>query len=413
MEAVGEKNGEINIQDEVYNSVSTGYTQFAEGDLLFAKITPCMENGKIAIARDLRKGVGYGSTEFHVLRPRSDQVTVEYLWGVLTLDSFLKVAPAAFTGSAGQQRLPDYFLEELPVPIPSPEIQSEWVEELQTARESRRRKIESAEALLASIDNYVLKTLDLKIKQETTSLTFGTKFEEIQQRCDVPYHSPRFHKLRQRISNGKYKVRTIEEICAEKISAGFAAGRDKQVAGPEKGVPHIRPLNITPYGELTFEDSKYVPRDMVSSSQRLTYGEVLLNNTNSTEWVGKSTVFDVERECCCSNHITRLHLKEKLANPWFIAALLNSIRATGYFGILATNFVNQAGINTTTLRTVEIPLPDIEVQKAIAAEVNHRKDKAQRLRAESKKEWDQAKARFEGRIMGEPTLSQKEDYYEQ
>ena len=65
-------------QDRKYGEVRKGYTRFSEGDVLFAKITPCMENGKIAIAKGLTNGSGCGSTEFHVIRP-PDGLSNEYL----------------------------------------------------------------------------------------------------------------------------------------------------------------------------------------------------------------------------------------------------------------------------------------------------------------------------------------------
>jgi type I restriction enzyme S subunit len=72
MEAVSETSGTIeDMEEALVEEVSRGYTTFEEGDLIWAKITPCMQNGKSAVARSLKNGVGFGSTEFHVIRPRS------------------------------------------------------------------------------------------------------------------------------------------------------------------------------------------------------------------------------------------------------------------------------------------------------------------------------------------------------
>ena len=73
-------------QAVAFSQVATGYTRFAEGDVLWAKITPCMQNGKSGIAKGLIKDVGFGSTEFHVLRPNKKEVSPEYLWSLLSLD---------------------------------------------------------------------------------------------------------------------------------------------------------------------------------------------------------------------------------------------------------------------------------------------------------------------------------------
>lgn len=104
-------------QTRPYAEVKKGFTAFEDGDVLFAKITPCMQNGKAAIAENLQCGIGYGSTEFHVLRATHD-VTAEYLYALMRLQGFRNQAMSAFTGSAGQQRVPADFLKQFPLPIP-------------------------------------------------------------------------------------------------------------------------------------------------------------------------------------------------------------------------------------------------------------------------------------------------------
>ncbi|MDQ6644792.1 MAG: restriction endonuclease subunit S, partial [Chloroflexota bacterium] len=94
-----------------------GYTYFGENDVLLAKITPCMENGKCAIARHLKNGVGFGSTEFHVIRSGAE-VIPEWVHYFLKQESTRKEAERHMTGSAGQKRVPAAFLEELPIPLP-------------------------------------------------------------------------------------------------------------------------------------------------------------------------------------------------------------------------------------------------------------------------------------------------------
>lgn len=110
MEAVDDKDGRIYLQESTFGQVRKGYTVFKENDLLWAKITPCMQNGKSSVAYGLKNGVGFGSTEFHVLRVKDKNVSIEFLWNILRLDSFLKAAQGAFGGSAGQQRV--LFLRE-------------------------------------------------------------------------------------------------------------------------------------------------------------------------------------------------------------------------------------------------------------------------------------------------------------
>ena len=119
MQKVGQ-NGEFDASDmKEYSEVKKGFTYFQNGDVLFAKITPCMENGKGAIARNLQNGIGFGSTEFHVLRPKNSSVLSEWVYYLLSWSNFRKEAENNMTGSAGQKRVPKSFLENYDV-IPPP-----------------------------------------------------------------------------------------------------------------------------------------------------------------------------------------------------------------------------------------------------------------------------------------------------
>ena len=122
MHAVNEKLGTIERAElRPFQTVAKGYTYFEEGDILFAKITPCMQNGKHALACNLSDGIGFGTTEFHVLRP-APQVRAEWLLHYLRQHSVLEAAQRTFTGSVGLQRVPDSFLRDLEMPLPSLEV---------------------------------------------------------------------------------------------------------------------------------------------------------------------------------------------------------------------------------------------------------------------------------------------------
>jgi len=118
MKFVDDADGKVTESEErLFSEVKTGYTGFIENDILFAKITPCMENGKAAIAKNLVNNVGFGSTEFHIIRPLN--ISVDYIFHFIRRDNFRNEARNNFTGSAGQKRVPKNFLENVLVPIPS------------------------------------------------------------------------------------------------------------------------------------------------------------------------------------------------------------------------------------------------------------------------------------------------------
>lgn len=110
--------GFLTLQSRPFREISSGYTYFAEGDVLFSKITPCLENGKHALANLGGAPFGFGTTEFHVIRP-GPRATADYLFNYLTHRTRLEYCAKQFTGSAGQRRLPADVLRALSLPLPS------------------------------------------------------------------------------------------------------------------------------------------------------------------------------------------------------------------------------------------------------------------------------------------------------
>ena len=109
-----------------YEEVKSGYTKFIEDDVVFAKITPCMENGKIAIAKNLCNGIGCGTTELHVFRPVVKD-TNSFLFYFLLQKEIREIAKNRFQGTSGHLRVPVDFFEEIWFPLPPLEEQKEIV----------------------------------------------------------------------------------------------------------------------------------------------------------------------------------------------------------------------------------------------------------------------------------------------
>lgn len=125
-----------------YNEVSKNFTIFQENDVLFAKITPCMENGKIVLAKNLLSGVGFGSTEFHVIR-NAERTTPEWLLWLVRRNEFRNSAVRAFTGTAGQQRVPASFLENYIAPLPPLVLQQTFARIVQQVERLRAQQWEA------------------------------------------------------------------------------------------------------------------------------------------------------------------------------------------------------------------------------------------------------------------------------
>jgi type I restriction enzyme S subunit len=105
-------------ETRAFGEVRKGFTYFAEGDVIFAKITPCMQNGKSAVARNLVNQIGFGSTEFHVIRPDPDKVLAEWIWYFVRQGPYRQEATHHFQGAVGQQRVPASYLESTSIPLP-------------------------------------------------------------------------------------------------------------------------------------------------------------------------------------------------------------------------------------------------------------------------------------------------------
>ena len=154
MPAVSE-NGAIDASDiKTYDEVKNGFTYFAENDVLFAKITPCMENGKGAVAVGLTNGIGFGSTEFHVLRPIASKSNPYWLYTLMSFEVFRKDAAANMTGSAGQRRVPASFLERYKVALPPIRLQEEFatfVTQVDKSKLSIQQGLEKLETLKNSL----------------------------------------------------------------------------------------------------------------------------------------------------------------------------------------------------------------------------------------------------------------------
>ena len=130
-----------------FREVAKGYTYMQDGDVIFAKITPCMQNGKHAIVADTHTGIAFGSTEFHVLRP-TDQVISTWVHRFLLRPELLAEAQSRFTGTAGQQRVPKEFLIEKVIPLPPLDEQHRIAETMALVERARS----SAAAQLAMIN---------------------------------------------------------------------------------------------------------------------------------------------------------------------------------------------------------------------------------------------------------------------
>lgn len=146
------KNGYFEKREAPFSALSSSYTQYQEGDIAFAKVTPCFENGNIAIMQGLSAGFGFGSSELFVIRPKS--VNAEFIFYYLQNDIFKQYACATMTGTGGLKRVSPTFVRNYSVFIPSNEEQSEIVRYLNEKCSGIEVMIAKKQQYLTEIENY-------------------------------------------------------------------------------------------------------------------------------------------------------------------------------------------------------------------------------------------------------------------
>lgn len=321
------------------------------------------------------------------------------------LGYFLKVFEAKILGicvkhSTTVQSINTFEFSNLDIPLPPLYTQKQLSRYMRGVLEKCNSAKEEANILLNSLSQIFMRRLGLSFDRRQTQITYGLRMLDYAGRLDADFYSPRFSHLRCQIEALPYDVVSIGDISIS-IITGFAAGKQDQADNlpEEQRVPQLRPFSVTTTGELSFETQKYVPVDRMKPEDYCQKGEVIFNNTNSPDLVGKTTVFDSEVRCAVSNHMTRITVKEGV-NPYYVAAFFNVLLSIGYWKLLCTNFNNQAGVNTETLKNVKIPLPPKPIQDEIAFEIMHRRTEANKLRKEVEQEWKNAKEQFERELLG-------------
>lgn len=148
------------------------------------------------------------------------------------------------------------------------------------------------------------------------------------------------------------------------IQPGYASGVHNSSGN---GLPHFRPMNVSSAGRIDRTVLKFVDPASGRSDLRLRSGDVLFNNTNSPELVGKTALFEDNDEPAFSNHMTRLRVDPSRLDPGFLALRLQQTWREGWFAAHCNNHVSQASIGRNVLHTLQIELPPLEVQRAIAS----------------------------------------------
>jgi type I restriction enzyme S subunit len=151
------------------------------------------------------------------------------------------------------------------------------------------------------------------------------------------------------------------------VQPGFACGAHSR---DSHDVPHLRPMNVSQEGRIDLSNLKFVPKKEVDREARLLrFGDVLFNNTNSPELVGKTACYDLPEPRAFSNHMTRVRCHPKALDPHYCALVLHTKWMDGYFASICNNHVSQASISRAVLVDTPIALAPLAEQERIVAKV--------------------------------------------
>ncbi|MEQ7869862.1 restriction endonuclease subunit S [Chromohalobacter salexigens] len=343
MEAVGEDGSLDLTQTRPLGEVVGGYTYLSEGDVTFAKITPCFENGKGAIMQGLCEGVGFGTTELTVVRPDTSQVTGGYLYRVISSRPFRELGESHMYGAGGQKRVPDDFLRnfELAWP-PVPEQASiaaflaHEIARIDALVAEQQRLIELLkEKRQAVISHAVTKGLDPDVPMKDSGVEWLG---------EVPEH---------------WEVRKLSSI-TDKITNGYV--------GPTRGlfvddgIPYLQSLHIK-NNEIKFTPEYYVTKEWSDAHAKsiLKPGDVLVVQTGDIGQV--AVVPEGFPEANCHALIVVSAIKKMITGGW-LAWVLDS--DYGYNSLLSIKTgALHPHLNCGYVKDIYIPVPPLKEQAVI------------------------------------------------
>lgn len=329
----------LKFEPRQWLDVKKAYTHFADGDVLLAKITPCFENGKAGIARGLPNGLGAGSSEFFVCRPRAEAVEARYLLAWFSTRDFRARAETQMTGSVGHKRVPKDFVlgETLPL-APRNEQQriADKLDAVLSRADACRERLDRVAPLLKRFRQSVL-----------SAATSGRLTEDLRSVGQFP----------------AWCSTTVERVCLS-----VADGDHQAPPQAASGVPFIT-ISAINDGRLSLQKaSRYVPRpyfEGLADKRRPRRGDVLYSVTAS---LGIPAVVDIDAAFAFQRHIAILRPNPEVVSSEFLYYLLSSedVRRQAYAAATGTA---QLTLALSSLREIALELPAPSEQAEIVSRI--------------------------------------------
>ena len=347
------KNGGFENRSALYGNLSHTLTPFQNGDIAMAKVTPCFENGNIAIMDNLFSGFGLGSSELFIFRPKS--ISTRYFFYWLQNKAFVARACSTMTGTGGLKRISPSFIRNCPVHCPSTDEQTKISDYLDA-------KCSEIDDLLTSVHSSIEEYKKLKQTVITQAVTKGVRGERKMKDSGVEWIGEIPKEWR----------KTQLRHCAT-IKSGITLGKSysKDTVLIER--PYLRVANVQGgYVDLNDLATIEVTPDE-DLKYRLHSGDVLMTEGGDRDKLGRGCVWHGEIEPCLhQNHVFAVQTNETILLPEFLEYLTASDVGRSYFDVTAIKTTNLACTSSSKVLAFTIPLPPIEEQIEIVSFIKKR-----------------------------------------
>jgi type I restriction enzyme, S subunit len=342
-----------------FAEVRKGFTAFRDYDVIMAKITPCMENGKAAIARNLENGHGFGSTEFHVFRS-SPAILPEFVFYFVRQESFRRTAADEMTGSVGQKRVPVAFLQRAEIPLPPLAEQKRIVAKVETllARvNAARQRLAKVPALLKRFRQSVLAAAcSGQLTQEwRATLSPGSNYD------GTPDDFP-----------NSWRLEKVGDVCSAVVDCPHSTPK-----WTESGEICLRTTNFLP-GYLDLSEVRHVSKQ--TYQERIARleprpGDVVYSREGGI--LGIACMIPKELKTCLGQRMMLLRSSDRLLPPF----LMNILNSPSTLDIVRDMTGGSASphLNVGDVKQFDIPVPPLAEQHEIVRRVEALLSRADRI----------------------------------
>ncbi|MEI7376010.1 restriction endonuclease subunit S [Dickeya chrysanthemi] len=330
--------GHCKFEKKTWIQVKKGFTQFKNGDAIFAKITPCFENSKAAVINGFPNNYGAGSTEYYVLRPNNSVVDAHWLFALVKTKEFLTIGAMNMSGSVGHKRVPKDFVLRYPLPLPPLIEQSIIIEKLDT--------------LLAQVDSIKahLEKIPLIIKQFRRAMLSSV--------------------INSKLSNTSI-IKKVKISDITNIISGIAFKKNQY---SESGSKLLQIANIS-YGETCWNNTSYIPFNLADDYSRcdLETNDIVLalNRPITNNSLKVALINDADLPATLYQRVARIRVPSKFIDIiypkfLFIIMLSDEFRKEVERNLQGSD---QPYLNTSQLYNFEIQYPPLEEQAEIVRRV--------------------------------------------